>query len=181
MGEYLLKWQWPDGGWNCDKKPQASTSSFHESLIPLRAMHHLWQATGDRRYLLACERAAEFFLKRRLLYRVSDGNLILPAFSKLAFPSYWHYDFLSALSVMAEVECLNDPRCLDALDLLETKQLENGGFPAEHKYYKVTSERGSNTSYVDLGPVGKNRMNEFVTVKALAVLLQSGRINLKLR
>ena len=36
--ELLLKWQWPDGGWNCDKKPAASHSSFHESLIPLRAI-----------------------------------------------------------------------------------------------------------------------------------------------
>ncbi|HEX9028700.1 MAG TPA: hypothetical protein VF823_05955, partial [Anaerolineales bacterium] len=26
--ERLLKWQWPDGGWNCDKEPDAKNSSF---------------------------------------------------------------------------------------------------------------------------------------------------------
>lgn len=36
--ERLLHWQWPDGGWNCDKKPQAAHSSFMESLLPIRAL-----------------------------------------------------------------------------------------------------------------------------------------------
>lgn len=27
----LLMWQWPDGGWNCDRNPDAHISSFHES------------------------------------------------------------------------------------------------------------------------------------------------------
>src|SRR5512139_1204742 len=36
--ERLIKWQWPDGGWNCDKHPEAVNSSFMESLIPLRAL-----------------------------------------------------------------------------------------------------------------------------------------------
>ncbi len=34
----LVSWQWPDGGWNCDKHPEASHSSFMESLLPLRAL-----------------------------------------------------------------------------------------------------------------------------------------------
>lgn len=38
LAENLLKWQWPDGGWNCDDRPEAVNSSFHESLIPLRAL-----------------------------------------------------------------------------------------------------------------------------------------------
>ena len=32
----LKRWQWPDGGWNCDKRPEARTSSFMETLAPLR-------------------------------------------------------------------------------------------------------------------------------------------------
>ena len=34
----LLEWQWPDGGWNCDKNPQAIHSSFMETLLPLRGL-----------------------------------------------------------------------------------------------------------------------------------------------
>ena len=32
LAERLLHWQWPDGGWNCDRNPSADTSSFMETL-----------------------------------------------------------------------------------------------------------------------------------------------------
>jgi hypothetical protein len=32
LAESLIDWQWPDGGWNCDKRPSANHSSFYESL-----------------------------------------------------------------------------------------------------------------------------------------------------
>ena len=31
-------WQWPDGGWNCDRHPACRHSSFNESWGPLRAL-----------------------------------------------------------------------------------------------------------------------------------------------
>jgi hypothetical protein len=34
----LLDTQWPDGGWNCDRRASGRSSSFTESLIPLRAL-----------------------------------------------------------------------------------------------------------------------------------------------
>ena len=43
----LLKWQWPDGGWNCDKRPEADTSSFMETLIPLRALALYARVSGN--------------------------------------------------------------------------------------------------------------------------------------
>jgi len=33
--ERLLHWQWPDGGWNCDRDPGADTSSFTETMLPM--------------------------------------------------------------------------------------------------------------------------------------------------
>jgi hypothetical protein len=35
LAERLLHWQWPDGGWNCDRNPDADTSSFMETLLPM--------------------------------------------------------------------------------------------------------------------------------------------------
>jgi hypothetical protein len=35
LAERLMHWQWPDGGWNCDRKPSAHVSSFNESLLPM--------------------------------------------------------------------------------------------------------------------------------------------------
>ena len=34
----LVEWQWPDGGWNCDRHPSASHSSFNESFAAIRAL-----------------------------------------------------------------------------------------------------------------------------------------------
>ena len=46
--ERLIAWQWPDGGWNCDKRPGCEHASFNESLPPLRALA-AWCAWAPRR------------------------------------------------------------------------------------------------------------------------------------
>jgi hypothetical protein len=40
--ERLLHWQWPDGGWNCDKRPEANTSSIFETVLPMRGLAASW-------------------------------------------------------------------------------------------------------------------------------------------
>jgi hypothetical protein len=41
----LLAFQWPDGGWNCDKRPGARVSFVQETLIPLRGLAAWSRAT----------------------------------------------------------------------------------------------------------------------------------------
>jgi len=174
--DLLLKWQWPDGGWNCDKKPLASHASFHETWLPLRAMYAYSQFSGDTRARECAEHASEVFLSRHLFRKLSTGEVISEYFTNLAFPAYWHYDILVGLLTMNEVGRLDDPRCREALDWLESKQLPHGGFAADIKYYRVTEAETSGVSPVAWGPVSKTRMNEFVSVKALGVLKQAGRL-----
>ena len=125
------------------------------------------------------ERAAEIFLKRRLFRRVRDGALIAPGFAELHYPCYWHYDVLFGLKVLAEAGFIADERCGEALDLLESKRLPDGGFPAERKYYRVSRElslkRVSGHSTVGWGGAHKRRANQFVTLDALFVLQRAGR------
>ena len=127
----LLQWQWPDGGWNCDKNPEADSSSFMETLIPLRALALYANISGDARVRTATEHAAEVFLTHQLFKRRSNGEVINHRFVLLHYPLYWHYDILFGLKVMAEAGFIGDPRCTAALDLLESKRLPEGGFPAE--------------------------------------------------
>ncbi|MHB1357228.1 MAG: prenyltransferase/squalene oxidase repeat-containing protein [Anaerolineae bacterium] len=173
--ERLIKWQWPDGGWNCDKRPEAHNSSFHESLIPLRALALYARLTGNVPARQAAEQAADVFLKRQLYKRQSDSAVIRDAFIRLYYPSYWHYDVLFGLKVLAEAGFIHDPRCNEALDLLESKRTPDGGFPAEGRHYSTAPSRGSGRSLVEWGPVSKRTMNPFVTVDALWVLKQAGR------
>jgi len=180
IARLLIKGQWPDGGWNCDKHPEARVSSFHETLIPLRAMVLYARQSGDPRARECAERAAEVFLTRKLVRRLTNGNIIASHFIKLHYPYTWHYTFLYALVVMMEGGWLGDPRCVEALDLLESKRLPDGGFPAEQAYYRVHTGEGhpSNSTPVNWGGTSQKNLNPWVSAEAFSVLCAAGRINL---
>jgi hypothetical protein len=175
----LLGWQWPDGGWNCDKNPGADTSSFHETVSPLRGLAAYARWKGADAVLRgaaqdAVRRAAEVFLTRRLFRRKSDGAVMNPLFLEPAWPRYWHYDLIFGLLALKEAALLHDPRCKKALDELRRLQLPDGGWPAPRKYYRVVgpgaAAGASGASPVGWGPHGRTRSNPWVTLDALELL-----------
>jgi hypothetical protein len=175
--ERLLHWRWPDGGWNCDKEPSASTSTFIHTIHSLRGLHLYWSRFRNRKALVAAKEASEIFLSRRLYKRKSNGAVIKEEFVRLHYPLYWHYDFLFGLKVMTEMGLVRDPRCADALDLLESRQLPGGGWPAERRYYSVSKDIRLHADFVDWGGTSTSRMNPWVTADALSVLRSAGRWN----
>lgn len=177
----LLDTQWRDGGWNCDKQARGDTSSFNESLLPMRALILHAQRTGDKRARAAAEECTEVFLKRHLYKRVRDGKIMNPQYVLLHFPLYWRYDFLYGLKAIAECGRLDDPRCTDALDLLASKQLPQGGWAAEAKYYRYMrgGKISTGRSLADWGPTGVHVRNDFVTTNALSVLRAAGRYHIE--
>lgn len=177
LARRLVAWQWPDGGWNCDKHPGASHSSFHESLIPLRALSLHAHLTGNAASRQSAQRAAEMFLSRRLFRRLTNGQVIDPHFLELHYPFYWHYDVLFGLKVMTEGGWITDSRCSEALDWLESRRLPDGGLPADARWYTVTERDVSGRSSVEWGPVSKTKSNAFVSMMALAVLRTAGRVS----
>ena len=175
LAQLLIRWQWPDGGWNCDREPGADSSSFWESLTPLRALALYARLTGDRRTGEAAAAAAEVFLKRRLFRRLRDGQVMNTEFLSLHYPCYWRYDILFALKVMAEAGFIGDPRCAEALECLEAKALPGGGWPAEYSFYTLNPDAGS-SERVSWGGASRKKMNEWVTADALYVLHAAGRL-----
>ena len=133
--DLLLESQWPDGGWNCDERPQAHHSSFHESCAPMLGLAEHAMATGDRRSLQAAERAADFFLRHRLFRSESSGRVIHHEFVKLHYPPYWHYDFLRGLLGLQCLGRLGDARAGEALDLLRSKRRPDGRWKADGRRY----------------------------------------------
>jgi hypothetical protein len=173
LARRLVAWQWPDGGWNCDRRSAAGTSSVQETLLPLRGLaRHVRAGEHSPAICTAIDRAAEFLLDRRLLWRRRDGAPIRPAWGRDPLLIQWpirFYDVLSALVVMAEIGRIGDPRCADALRHLARKQLPDGGFPAEVRTARTVDVVVSGGTFADWGPCGPTRANPYVTIDALWV------------
>ena len=118
LAERLLFWQWPDGGWNCDKNPDADSSTFIHTLWSMRGLAAYANRTDSPEARAAVERAAEVFLRRRLFKRAADGRVIRDSFVKLHYPLYWHYDILGGLKVFAEIGITGDERLFELTTLL---------------------------------------------------------------
>ncbi len=168
LAHRLIEWQWPDGGWNCDRAATGYRSSFHESWPTALGLAAYHDATGDADALAAARRTAELLLEHRLFRRLADGTRIHPSFVALHWPAYWHYDVLAGLRVLLATGTLADPRATDALDLLASKQRADGRFETRATWWR-TGRRA--TSPVDVIDWGKGRPSEVLTLHALRVLL----------
>ena len=170
----LVRWQWPDGGWNCDASEHARHSSFYESLATLWGLNEYFRASNDGAVRAAVDRAAELFLKHRLFRSCHGEGVIDPRWTQLHYPVYWHYDILQALRVLDRVGKLNDPRTREAFDLIESKRAKDGTWRAEGRFWHRGPVNAPNTEVVDWGTDGANEM---ITLNALRVLARSGRIS----
>jgi len=175
----LVRWQWPDGGWNCDKRREARSSSLQETAIPARGLWAFGQRHGYEPAIRAADRAAELMLSHRLLWRRRDGAMIEPdwggAVDLIQFPIQF-YDVLFALQVMAELGRIGDRRCDDALALLASKRLPDGGFPLELCNATPSDRIASRGSYARWGPAGTRRSNPLVSLIGLGVLQAAERV-----
>jgi hypothetical protein len=190
LAESLVKWQWPDGGWNCDKREDTKHSSFNESLATLWGLVEYSRATGDQDARIAADKASEFFLRHRL-FRSCRSNEERPPetlhgsmfreirpWTQLHYPLYWHYDILQALTILSRAGKLDDPRTREALDLILAKRGPDGLWRPEGYYWamprKPSKVKRSNIEVVDWGRRAPNKM---ITLDALMVLKAAGRID----
>ena len=121
----------------------------------------------------AAQKVADLVLARRLLWHLGDGTLIVPDWGgrpdRIHYPIQF-YDLLFALEVMAELGRIGDPRCADALALLDSKRLSDGGFPLEEPNAAAADQVASRHSYAERGPAGTRQSNPLVSLTALGAL-----------
>ncbi len=177
--ERLVQYQWEDGGWNCDRNPTVKNSCYHESLLPLRGLNQYQKRKPSNVVKMAIEKATELFLKRKLFWRLSDGEIINKNWLLLRYPAYWHFEILMVLKVLAEANKIQDKQCTKGLELLEAKRLPNGGFPKEGKYCQSSNPEGRYFTPGDWKPTSKKKMNEWVTIDALYILKEAKRIDIE--
>jgi hypothetical protein len=170
LARSLVEWQWPDGGWNCDRRATGRRSSFHESLAPMWGLHEY----GTPWTRAAADRTAELFLEHRLFRSLRTGEPMHPSFLVAHYPPYWHYDVPQALLVLWRMGKAGDPRAHDALDLLASLRAADGMWHAGARWWRRPGSAGSNVELVDWSA---GAATELLTLNALRVLRASARLN----
>jgi hypothetical protein len=164
----LLSEQLADGGWNCEAERGSVRSSFHTTICVLEGLLAFQQAVGgDAALKDARRRAQEYLLDRRLLRRMSTGEIIDPAWTRFAFPPLWHYDAPRALDYLRAAGVRADERVEEALAAVRDRRQPDGRW--------LLDVRHRNTLYEDVaGAVGEP--NRWITLRALRVFRRSAAI-----
>ena len=133
--ERLLGEQMADGGWNCEQENGSTRGSFHTTIDVLEGLLEHERATGGSAEVTATrERGQEYLLERRMLRRLSNGELIDTAFTQFSFPTGWHYDALRGLDYLRAADVSPDARVTEAIDLVRSKRDAEGRWPLEHPH-----------------------------------------------
>ena len=131
----LLGEQMDDGGWNCEQENGSTRGSFHTTINVLEGLAEHERATGgDAEVRAARIRGQEYLLERRLLCRLSTGEIIKPAFTQFSFPTGYHYDVLRALEYLRRAGVSPDARMAETVDLVEEKRSEDGRWLLENPH-----------------------------------------------
>ncbi len=131
----LLGEQMSDGGWNCEQENGSTRGSFHTTICVLEGLLEHERATGGSPEVTAArERGQEYLLERRLLYRLSTGEVIDPAWTQFSFPTGHHYDVLRGLEYLRSAGVTPDARIAGAIDLVASKQDADGRWSLERVY-----------------------------------------------
>jgi hypothetical protein len=127
--ERLLGEQLPDGGCNCEGATGSTRSSFHTTICVLEALlEHERAGRGSPAVTAARRRGQEYLLERRLFRRRSTGAVIEDrkapgtAWTRFAFPTWWHYDVLRGLEYLRRAGVAPDERVAEAIELVAAKR-----------------------------------------------------------
>jgi hypothetical protein len=164
----LLGEQLPDGGWNCEAESGSTRSSFNTTICVLEALLEYELAGGSRAAVTEARlRGQEYLLERRLFRRLSTGEVIErdrkgdTAWTRFAFPTWWHYDVLRGLEYLRRAGATPDERVAEAIELVASKRDGDGRWPLETQY------PGTMPVETDEGEGQPSRWN---TLRALRVL-----------
>jgi hypothetical protein len=93
------------------------------------------RSTGSTPALTAArERGQEYLLERRMLRRLSTGEVIDPTWTQFSYPTGYHYDVLRALDYLRSARVVPDERVAEAIAILESKRDPNGRWALENPH-----------------------------------------------
>jgi hypothetical protein len=164
----LLSQQLPDGGWNCEAPDGSVRSSFNTTICVLEALLEYEGAAGSSPDVTEARlRGQEYLLDRRLFRRLSTGEVIErdrksgAAWTRFAFPAWWHYDVLRGLEYLRCAGVTPDERMAEAIALVASKRDRDGRWPLEVRHPGVMP--------VEIDE-GETKPSRWTTLRCLRVL-----------
>ncbi len=97
MKQWILKYQLPDGGLNCDEKAytqQVPKSSIVTTVACLEAILFCSKNSLTENETQFLNRGANYLLKQKLFRKISTGQIIDDNWLEIRFPRFYDYDFL---------------------------------------------------------------------------------------
>lgn len=168
LAESLVGWQWPDGGWNCDRTPSAHRSSFNETLGPIWGLHEYAIATTDSEASAAARRGAELLLEHRVFRALATGEPMHDEWLVMHWPPYWHYEILNAMVILSRLGLAADERAADAVEAIRQRRQRNGRWRASSRWWKPPPTTTGGGEAVDWRADASG--DRLVTLRALTVL-----------
>ena len=124
-----------DGGWNCEQENGSTRGSFHSTICVLEGLLEHERAIGvTPRTTAARRRGEEYLLERRLMRRLSTGEIIDPAFTRFSYPPDYFYDVLRALDYFRSAGAEPDGRMSEAIELVRARPDTAGRWPVENPH-----------------------------------------------
>ena len=162
----LLTEQMADGGWNCEQENGSTRGSFDSTLNVLEGLLEYERSTEANADVAAARlRGEEYLLERRLLRRLSDGEIPQKRWLFVGFPNSWFYDVARVLDYFRSARQVPDERMAEALGILESKRDEQGRWPLDHAYH--------DRLLVDFGET-EGQPSRWITLRALRSLRWAG-------
>lgn len=156
--EWFLDHQLEDGGWNCEWEEGSTRSSFHSTLNSLIGLLDYEKATGrDQKITEARQRAEEYLLQRKLMYRLSTNEIVGPWVTQFTYPARWAYSIIRALNYFKDAREFDgkvaDKRMSEATDLLISMANERGRWGTNDRlkgtvWFDVDVEVGEESKWV---------------------------------
>jgi hypothetical protein len=166
IAQWFLDHQQADGGWNCEWVNGSTRSSFHSTLNGLKGLLDHESVTGGSDAVRAARRTAEeYLLQRRLMRRLSTGEIVAPWVTTFAYPPRWKYSVLNAAEYFRASALMNgrapDPRLAEAISAIAAARQPDGTWLQAYRH------PGRAWFEVDVPP---GQPSKWVTFAAIRVL-----------
>ena len=161
--DWIVKYQRFDDGdayppkiWPYEKTPYCfGKHSCHMGVV--KALKALAEIPAEQRsagVVDTIERGVEYMLKHHIYKRSHDlSKVSKPGWLRLGFPLMYQNDVLEILGILASLGC-RDPRMQEAVDLVLSKQDENGMWKLENtfngRFQTSIEQKGASSKWVTL-------------------------------